>query len=125
VVATLVIVTVASTPHTRIEDKARKVAPHDSFDVAHTSSYNFDTTTLQLTQSAIAHTTREHHLDPQLLKVISNTRLTTTPLRRGQLLARNNLFIFNIEDRIMIAMTEVVIHTTVTCWNSYFHILKF
>ena len=41
----------------------------------------------------------------------------------NQLLTRSNLFIFNIEDRIMIAMTEVVIHTTLSNRNNYLHIL--
>ena len=87
VVAALVILTVTGTPHTRIEDEARKVTLHNGLNIAHTSSYNFNTTTLQLAQCTIAHTAGEHHLDTHLLQVVGNARLATASLRRGHILA--------------------------------------
>ena len=121
----LVIRAMACTAYARVKDESRKVTIDNGLDVAHATSYNFNTMSLQLIQSTRAHITCQHHLNTHLLQVGSNARLATASLRRREILTRENLFIFNGINRIVVAMTEVVIHATVTCWNSYFHILKF
>ena len=123
--AALVIRAMACTAYARVKDESRKVTTNNGLDVAHATSYNFNTMSLQLIQSTRTHITCQHHLNTHLLQVGSNARLATAALRRREILTRENLFIFNGINRIVVAMTEVIIYATVTCWNSYFHILKF
>ena len=80
-VATLMILAMTRTAYARVKDESCNVATHHGLDITHATSYNFDTTTLKLTQSAIAHTTCEHHLDTHLLQVVGNARLATASLR--------------------------------------------
>ena len=43
VVSTLVVGTMTCTANTRVKDETRQVATHNGIDVAHATSYNFDT----------------------------------------------------------------------------------
>ena len=71
-VSALVILTVAGTAYSRVEDKAQEVAIHYRLDVTHTASYNFNTTRLQFVQCAGSHTSCQHHLDPHMLQIGGN-----------------------------------------------------
>lgn len=65
--ATLVIFAMARTAHARVKDESRKVSTHNGLDVAHATSYNFDTMCLQFIQSPLTHIACQHHLNTHLL----------------------------------------------------------
>ena len=106
---------------TRVEDKAEQIGLHKGFDTARAAANDSNIVFLQHILRALAHISCEHNLHAHILQYGGDTRLATAPLGRGQGFAGYNLAILDGENRIVVAMAEVVINTTVACGNSNLH----
>ena len=110
---------------TRVEDKAEQIRLHKGFDITLTAANDCDIVLLQHILGTLAHISCEHNLHAHILQYGGDTRLATATLRRRQTLARNNLALLDGENRIVVAMTEVVVNATIASRNSYLHNIHF
>ena len=112
---------VSGAPLARIENESCEVAFDYCLDVAAAKPHDRDDVGFEFVFGPFAHIARQHRRNAAALQVGSDARLATSPLRRGQLFACCNGFVFYRIDRVMVAMAEVVVDATVSCRNCNFH----
>ena len=105
----------------RVEDKATEVTLDHSLDVALAAADDTDVMALELGASTLAHIAGEHQRDAHRLHHRGDVRLTAAALWRVKTLSANDFAILNIEDGIVCAVSEVVIHLTLARWYSKTH----
>ena len=73
----------------------------------------------KLIECSHTHIASKHHRDAHLLYDRSNVRLASATLRRLQSLGRYDvLLVINSINHVVVAMSEVIVYTTIACRNS-------
>lgn len=112
---------VMRTANARVENKSCEITADNTLYLSAATSDDLNAVCGELIQCARAHISCQHNLNAHLLKVGSYARLTAATLGRGQLLATDNLLILYGVNRVVVAMSEMVIYATVACWKCYLH----
>ena len=112
---------VSGAPLARIENESCEVAFDYCLDVAAATPHDRDAVGFECVFGPFADIARQHRRFAEALQVGSDARLATAPLRRGQLFACCNGFVFYRLDRVLVAIAEVVVDASVSCRNCNFH----
>ena len=108
---------------TIILDISCKVCCDEFFHVTAATTDNLYSLGFKDILGSLAHVAGKHNDDTHLAENWSYSALAPAALWRSHLADVCHLAINDIEYRIVCAMTEVVIHTSVSCWYRYLHLL--
>lgn len=105
-----------------VTDISCKISLHEFLDIPAAASNHLYSLSLEHILGALPHVACKHNLHSHLPQYRSNTALASATFRRSHLAHASNLVINNIENSIICAMAEMVIHTSVSCRYSYLHL---
>ena len=109
-------------PYSTIQNKSGKVTLYYGIYISAASANDFYSFGRQFVKGTLTHTSCQHYFNTHLAQLGCDTRLATTTLGRRMLNDVNNLFIIYSIYCVVVAMTKVVVHTTIFCRDCYFHI---
>lgn len=98
-----------------------KISLHKFLNITTASTQNLDTLSLKHILCSLPHIACKHDLYPHHLEYRSYSALASTAFRRSHLAHAGNLIVNDIKNSIICAMAEMIIHASVSCWNSYLH----
>ena len=98
-----------------------KISLDKFLNITTASTQNLDTLSLKHILCTLPHIACKHNLYPHHLEYRSDSALASAAFRRSHLAHAGNLIVNDIENSIICAMAEMIIHATVSCRNSYLH----
>ena len=98
-----------------------KVCSNEFLHVTAAATDHLNPLSLKDIPGTLAHIASKHNRNAHLSQNRSDSALASAALRRSHLADISHLSVNYIEYRIVCAMTEVVIHTSISCWYSYLH----
>ena len=107
---------------TIILDIACKVCRDQFFNITAATTYNLDSLGFKHILGALAHVACKHDHHAHLSKHRGNSAFTSASFWGSHFADICHLSVNDIKYSIISAMTEVVIHTSISCWYRYLHI---
>lgn len=106
-------------------DCTGKICLHQFLHITAASADDLDPLGFEDILCALAHIASEHHCHSHLLQYGSYTALAAAAFGRSKPADIPDFSVNDIENRIISAMTEMVINASIPCWYCYLHISKF
>lgn len=91
-------------------------------DISAATSYHLNPLSLKHVLGSLTHIAGQHHHNSHLPEHRSDAALAAASFRRSHLADSNDFAVNNIKNRIIGTMTEMVIHSPVSCRYRYLHI---
>ena len=108
---------------TIILDIACKVCRDQFFNITAAATDDLYSLSFKHILGALAHVACKHDHHPHLSKHRGNSAFTSASFRGSHLADICHLSVNDIKDCIVGAMTEMIIHASVSCWYRYLHTL--
>ena len=98
-----------------------KVCSDKFFHITAAATDHFYSLGLKDILGTLAHIAGKHDYHAHLSENRSDSAFAATAFRRSHLADVCHLAVKHVKYRIVCTMTEVVIHTSISCWYCYFH----
>ena len=106
-------------------DISSEVCCHKLFDISAAAADDLDALCLKNILGSLAHVSGQHDSHSHLAEHRSDSALASASFRRSHLADSDNLTVNDVKYCIVCAMTEVVIHASVSCRYCYLHVYWF
>ena len=106
-------------------DISGKISCHKFLDISAAASDYLDPLSLKHILGTLTHISCQHHYHSHLLQHRGDSALAATSFRRCHPADSSNLAVDHIKNCIICAMSEVVIHASVSCWYCYLHLSSY
>ena len=102
-----------------------KVRCNEFCHITATATDHLNSLSLKDILRSLSHISGKHHGNPHLPEDRSDTALAATAFRRGKPGFTGHLTVNDIENSIICAVSEMIVHSVFTRWNSNLHMQKF
>ena len=101
-----------------------KIGCYKSFHIPAAATYDLDSLGFKDILCPLSHIAGKHDLHTPLFQDGGYTALASASFRRCHFTHTGYLIVYYIENRIICAVAEMIVHASVSCWYCYLHIVK-